>query len=281
MVWQAILFVCVATTILLAVARLVNQVVMHTSMTDSLIKRDNPAMGIEISGYLLGVILIISSVLSGQDQGSFWINIMWVVIYGIGGILFLAFVATFGLKLILSKKCLQEIKDGNVAAGIVSAGSYIGTAAVIAGSVAGDGGGDWLASLVFFIAGQLAFLVITYIFRFLTAYDDAKEILDKNIPAALSYAGLMIAVGLIVGNAVTGSFISYERSFIDFGKALLVVLALYPIRQWLVQGLLLGDGFTIYGGKLDYEISKVRNLNAGIIEAVTYISTAILVISLL
>jgi uncharacterized membrane protein YjfL (UPF0719 family) len=250
-------------------------------MTDSLINRDNPAMGVEVAGYLLGVILIIASVLNGPGHESLWVNIMWVAIYGVGGILFLALVATFGLRLILSKKCIEEIKNGNVAVGIVSAGSYIGTAAVIAGSVAGEGGGNLISSLVFFIAGQLIFLIITYIFRLLTAYDDTKEVLDKNIPAAMSYAGMMIAIGLIVGNAITGKFINYEESFIDFGKALLVVLALYPIRQWLVQGLLLGGGFTLYGGRLDDEISKDRNINAGVIESITYISTAILVISLL
>jgi uncharacterized membrane protein YjfL (UPF0719 family) len=281
MVWQTIIFVCVSTTVLLAVARFVNQIVMSTSMTDSLINRDNPAMGIEIAGYLLGVILIISAVLSGPGHDTLQDNIMWVSIYGIGGILFLSLVATLGLRLILSKKCLQEIRDGNIAVGIVSAGSYVGTAAVIAGSVTGEGSGNWTSTLVFFLAGQLSFLLITYIFRLLTSYDDTKEVLDKNISAALSYAGLMISVGLIVGDAIKGDFISYEKSLLDFGKSLLVVVALYPIRQWLVQGLLLGGGFSLYGGRLDEEISKDRNINAGVIEAVTYISTAVLVTGLL
>jgi uncharacterized membrane protein YjfL (UPF0719 family) len=277
MAWQTILFICAATIVLLAVARFVNQLVMHTRITEALIQRDNPAVGIQVAGYLLGVIKIIASVLSGEGHGDFWMNTLWVAVYGIGGILFLTYISTIGLQLFLSRNCMQAIREGNVAAGIVAAGSYIGTGSVISGSFAGEGSGTLAAAVVFFVAGQVAFLVITYLFRLLTAYNDAKEILNGNIPAALSYAGVMVAVGIIVGNAVMGDFVDYATGFIAFGKALLVVLALYPIRQWLVQGLLLGGGFRLYGGSLDEEISRDRNINAGVIEAATYIGAALLV----
>jgi uncharacterized membrane protein YjfL (UPF0719 family) len=275
--WQNIIFVSVATIVLLAIARVVNQLIMRTSMTDSLIQRDNPAVGIEIAGYLLGVILIITSILSGPGHENLWSNVLWVGIYGIGGILLLTLVTVPSIQIILSADAMTSIKNGNVAAGIVVAGSYIGTAAVISGSFAGEGTGNIVSAIIFYAVGQISFLVITFIFRLLTAYDDSKEVMNGNVPAALSYAGNMISVGLIVGNAVLGNFLDYQTSLISFGKALLVVLALYPIRQWVVQGIFLGGGFKIYGGRLDMEISKDRNLNAGLLEATTYIATAILV----
>jgi uncharacterized membrane protein YjfL (UPF0719 family) len=275
--WQNIIFVSVATIVLLAIARVVNQLIMRTSMTESLIQRDNPAVGIEIAGYLLGVVLIITAILSGPGHGDLWSNVLWVGIYGIGGILLLTLVTVPSIHIILSGDCISAIKNGNVAAGIVAAGSYIGTAAVIAGSFAGEGTGNIVSAIIFYLVGQISFLVITFLFRLLTAYDDSKEIMNGNVPAALSYAGNMVSVGLIVGNAVMGNFIDYQTSLISFGKALLVVLALYPIRQWVVQGILLGGGFKIYGGRLDEEISKDKNLNAGVLEATTYIATAILV----
>jgi uncharacterized membrane protein YjfL (UPF0719 family) len=281
MIWQTILFVCAATIILLIVARFVNQLVMKTSMTDALINKDNPAFGVQVGGYLLGVILIITAVLSGPGHKDIMVDVMWVLIYGIVGIILLALIALWATRIILSAKCLESIRQGNVAAAIAMAGAFIGTGAVISATVTGESTGSWVPTMVFFVAGIIAFFIITYVYRLLTSYDDVKEILENNIPAAMSYAGMMIAVGLIVGNAIKGNFITYEESFKDFGYALIVVVALYPVRQWVVQGLLLGGGFSLYGGRLDSEISKDRNMNAGVIEAITYIGTALLVVGIL
>jgi uncharacterized membrane protein YjfL (UPF0719 family) len=281
MIWQTILFVCAATIILLIVARFVNQLVMKTSMTDALINKDNPAFGVQVGGYLFGVLLIITAVLSGPGHKDIMVDVMWVLVYGIAGIILLALTALWATRIILSAKCLESIRQGNIAAAMAMAGAFVGTGAVISATVTGESTGSWVPTLVFFLAGIIAFFIITYVYRLLTAYDDVKEILDNNIPAAMSYAGMMIAVGLIVGNAIKGNFITYEQSFKDFGYALIVVVALYPVRQWIVQGLLLGGGFSLYGGRLDLEISRDRNINAGVIEAITYISTALLVIGIL
>jgi uncharacterized membrane protein YjfL (UPF0719 family) len=281
MLWQSILLDLITIIILLLAARVMNQLVIKTKITEALISKENFALGIQISGYLFGVLLIIGSVLAGKGTMDIWTHLMWICIYGVGSIIFLDLFSVLGLKIIISGKCLEAIKSGNSAAGIVSAGGYIATALIIAGSVAGDSQGSWVSAVVFFVAGQAAFLIITWIFRMLTSYDDNKEILEGNVAAALSYAGLMIAVGLIVGHAVEGDFVNYYSSFIAFGKALLVVVALYPVRQWIVQGILLGSGFTIYGGRLDKEIKEDRNISAGIIEASVYVATALLVIRIM
>lgn len=277
MIWQFILIDFFAIIILLLIARYFNQIVIKASLTDALINKDNHSLGIQISGYLFGVLLIIGSVLAGSNEQNMWLTLMWVGIYGIVGIIFLNLFSILGLRFIISKKCLDAVKTNNIAAGIVSAGGYIATALIIAGTVAGDSKGTWDSAVVFFIIGQVSFLIITQIFRLLTDYNDNEEILSGNISASLSYAGLMIAVGLIVGHSIEGDFVDYPTSLIAFGKALLVVLALYPIRQWIIQGLLLGGGFKLYGGRLDKEIKEDRNISAGIIEASVYISTALLV----
>jgi uncharacterized membrane protein YjfL (UPF0719 family) len=276
--WQIIFFVICATVLLVVVARLVNQLIMNVHLIDSLVEKDNPAIGVQSAGYLLAIMLITASVLSGEGQGSIIGDVIPVIGYGIGSIIILALISTLSLRFMLSKHCMQYVREGNVAAGIVVAGSYVGTGVIIASCVSGDDhGGTFVTSLVFFVVGQISLLVITSLFRLLTAYDDKKEILDGNIPAALSYAGIMIAVGIIISHAVEGDFAGYQKSLIAFAKAIAAVTALYPIRQILVQGLLLGGGFTIYGGRLDTEISEDRNLNAGIIEAVSYISAALMI----
>lgn len=279
--WQIIFFVICATVLLVVVARLVNQLIMNVHLIDSLVEKDNPAIGVQSAGYLLAIMLITASVLSGEGQGSIIGDVIPVIGYGIGSIIVLALVSTMSLRFLLAGDGLQAVRDGNVAAGTVVAGSYVGTGIIIAACVSGEGrGGSFLTSLVFFGIGQMALLLITFLFRLLTAYDDKKEIFEGNIPAAMSYAGIMIAVGVIVGHAIEGDFVSYNQSLIAFAKAIAAVIALYPIRQLLVQGLLLGGGFTIYGGRLDTEISEDRNLNAGIIEAVSYIAAALMIVKL-
>lgn len=279
--WQIVFFVICATVLLVVVARLVNQLIMNVHLIDSLVEKDNPAIGVQSAGYLLAIMLITASVLSGEGRGSIVGDVIPVIGYGIGGIIILALVSALSLRFVLSSDCLQAVRDGNIAAGIVVAGGYIGTGLIIASCVSGEArGGTFLTSVIFFAAGQISLLLITFLFRLLTAYDDVREILAGNIPAAMSYAGIMVAVGIIVGHAIEGDFQGYQQSFVAFGKALLAVVALYPIRQLLVQGLLLGGGFTIYGGRLDTEISEDRNLNAGIIEAVSYIAAALMIVKL-
>lgn len=280
--WQAtlqgVLFIGGATILLLIAARFINQFVMNVHLTESLVHKDNPAMGIQIAGYVLGMMLIVASVLAGSGSGSLLTDARDVALYGITGIVILAVSSTLLLRVFLHVEAHESVRQGNIAVGITAAGSYIATASVIAACVSGEArGGNFVTALVFMLAGFIALLAITYLFRQLTAYDDVQEILGGNIPAAMSYAGLMVAIGIIVGHAAKGDFVDYASSFAGFGKTLLAVVALYPIRQFLVQGLLLGSGFSLYGGGLDAEISRDRNINAGIIEAVSYIGAALLI----
>ncbi|MFH0989301.1 MAG: DUF350 domain-containing protein [bacterium] len=279
MSWDGILFVTGATVLLLIFARTINQLIFHVSLTDVLIKRDNAAMGIQLSGYLFGVMIIIATVINGPIHGDFLTEVLWVAGFGIAGNIFLAVVAIGGLRLFLMKDCRKYIIEGNTAAGIAAAGSFVATSLVLTGTMIGEG--TIVSAIVFFLLGQCSLLFITYIFRLLTTYDDSIEIRDGNIAAAVSYIGLMIAIGIIVRHALIGDLVDYKTSIIAFGNALIVVIILYPVRQWLVQGIVLGGGFKLYGGRLDTEIQHDRNISAGVLEASIYIATALLATNML
>lgn len=266
---------------MILVAKAVNQVLMKTRLNDALIKADNPALGIAISGYVFGVVLITTSVLRGEGSGDLLKDAILTSAYGVGGVFFLALLSTFGFKLLHSVDYLAEVEKGNVSVGITAAGRFIGTGLVIAGTISGDAkGGNAVTSIIFFLTGQLALIAVARLYRALTSYNDTQEISGGNIAAAISYAGVMIGIGIAIENGLRGDFIDYPTSFTGFGKSLLVILSFYPIRQFLVQGVLLGGGFALYGGKLDEEISKDRNIGASVIEATAYISTALLVTEL-
>ena len=135
--------------------------------------------------------------------------------------------------------------------------------------------GGWL--LVFFALGQLALLGMTYVFRWLTAYDDVQEIAAGNVAAGLALAGLLVAMGVVVGQAVSGAYTGLVNSLLSFLLALLVVVVFYPVRQLVVQCLIMGGPVRWRGILLDNEIAQDKNVAAGLLEAMAYLSTALFV----
>lgn len=274
---QTITVVALATVVLLVIARGVYQLILGQQLTDTLINKDNRAAAIALGGFMLGVINVIIPVLSGPSH-SLSRDLIGVAAYGIGGIItmtitgliFAAYNQWTGLHL---RECLNEC---NVAAGVVTGAVYLAASQVVSGALTGDGG-SILPTIVFWAAGIAALIIITHLFRMLTSYDDAALINQGNLAAAVGYAGLIVAIGMMVGYSVAGEFTGYVQGFKDFGLMLVTVLFLYPVRQIVVQMLLLGGGFSLRHGRLDHEIAEDKNVGAGLLEAIGYIATALIV----
>ncbi len=273
--WLTLCFVSVVTIVMLVIARLVHQLFLKTRLTDVLIQHDNAALGMSVSGYILGVLLVIISVLKGPGHEDILTDFILVTTYGISGIFYMALASKFGMSFCLNSSINSAALSGNTAAGITSGAGFVATGMIVSGVFSGEGEGSILASIFFLLLGQITLFGCTYLFRYLTKYNDVKEIEQGNIAAALSYAGLIIAVGMIVGNALTGTFVGYMEGIQDFSMGVLAVLVIYPIRQILVQSILLGGRVSFYGGRLDEEISTEKNIAAGVIEAVTYLAAAL------
>ncbi len=67
---------------------------------------------------------------------------------------------------------------------------------------------------------------------------------------------------------------SWSESLLGYGSVLLFLFLLYPVRQILVQVVLLGAPFTLRGGRLDAGVAAERNEGMGALEAVSYLATA-------
>jgi hypothetical protein len=91
----------------------------------------------------------------------------------------------------------------------------------------------------------------------------------------LALTGLLIAVGLLVGRAISGEYLGFLRSLGSFLLALLLVVVLYPVRQVVVQWLILGGAIHWHASLLDSEIAQDRNVAAGLLEATAYVTTAL------
>ena len=267
------IFVILAALVLLGLARVVQQWLYGQTLHALLTESDNPAMGIAVAGYLFGVIWT-TTVLLGNLSYTLVPDILGVLLYGCVGIVLLTGVALVTCRVFLGMAVQEQLAARNVAAGIVVAGVYIATSLTYSGGLSGEGGGFWIM-LLFFLLGQVALLGITYAFRWLTSYDDVQEIASGNIAAALALTGLLIAVGLIVARAVSGEYLGFLRSLGSFLLALLLVVALYPVRQVVVQWLILGGAVHWHASLLDSEIAQDRNIAAGLLEATGYVTTAL------
>ena len=266
-------FVILAAVVLLALARWVQQWLYGKTLHALLTEDDNPAMGIAIAGYLFGVFWTVTVLLANLSY-ELLPDLLSVLLYGGVGIVLLTIVALGTCRVFLGMGIQEQLAARNVAAAIVVAGVYIATSLTYSGTLSGEGGGFWIL-LLFFLLGQVALLGITYAFRWLTSYDDVQEIAAGNIAAALALSGLLIAVGLIVRWAVAGEYTSFFHSLGSFLLALLWALVFYPVRQVLVQWILLGGPMHWRHSLVDSEIAQDKNIAVGLLEATAYVTSAL------
>ena len=129
-----------------------------------------------------------------------------------------------------------------------------------------------------FVGLGLATLVIFEVLhRQLTHYADEQEVRGGNSAVALSAAGLSLALAVIVAHAADGHFAGWAESLRAYFVALVLAVALYPVRQVLVKRIILGLPLSLRGPTLDRALAEDRNCSLGAVEALTYVATALLV----
>lgn len=226
-------------------------------------------------GQVLGVFLVASSAVKGSVhfEGAAS-DVISVAVHAVVALALMMVTGHLGIRALLRSRLPAELSRGNVASGVAAGAHYVAVAVITARAVSGGSLRDLGLSIAFFVIGQITLLVFITLFRALTTYDDAEQIEGENLAAAFSYAGVSIAVAVIIARALEGDFVGWTESLRGYGGVLLFLLALYPVRQVLVQVVLLGAPFTFRGGRLDQGIAGERNEGMGALEAVAYLATA-------
>jgi uncharacterized membrane protein YjfL (UPF0719 family) len=272
----ALAFAVGTTLVLLALFRVGQRVLSPGKTVAKAFADTNAARHLQEVGEVLGIFLVAAAVVKNCVEGKeLSHDLLWAAAFGALGVALVALTGRLGTQLLLQSRLPAEIERGNVAAGIAGAAHYVAAGIVAAHAVSGSRLRDVGLSLLFFLIAVATLWIFVTLFRALTTYDDADQIHGENLAAALSYAGLSIAVAIIVGAALEGDFVSWGVSLAGYGKILLLALALYPVRQLFVQTLLLGAPLAVRGGRLDTGIGVDRNAGLGALEAVTYVATAL------
>lgn len=269
-------FAAIATLALLLVHELVHRW-MSAKRTHPHPPIGRPAESILYLGQMLGIFIVSGNLVAGVVKGdSVRSDAMWFAIFGAVAAVLLVGTGELGVRLLLRSKLTAEVQRGNVAAGVAASGHYVATALIVGAAVGGEGLGMIGVSLTFFVLAIVTLQVFVVLFRTLTSYDDSEEILAENLAAAISYAGVTIGMGIIIGQAVEGTFTGWVPSLKGYAKALVYCGTLYFVRQLVVQTLIVRGPLRLRGGKLDELVGRKSDVGVAAIEAGAYIGAAIL-----
>jgi uncharacterized membrane protein YjfL (UPF0719 family) len=260
------------------VQRLASQT--HNLRTDAAGK--NVAYLLVHAGHVTAVLLLVPGIVQEALTHETLTGIaLWAAAFAVAGVVLIQLVGELGIRLLLRKTLAQELESGNVSAGLSAGANYVAVGILAAPAIAGSDLQGLGLSCVFFAIAMVTQAAYVALFRTLTVYDDADQIQGENLAAGLSYAGVTVSVALILARALTGGdFVGWGPALTGYCGVALSVLALYPVRQLLVQGVVLGRTPTLRGGALDHAIGVERNAGLATLEALAYLATAVTLVQL-
>jgi uncharacterized membrane protein YjfL (UPF0719 family) len=238
----------------------------------------NPARALLRSGGLLAAFLVTAAAAHGSGPGtSLAGDLPWIVLFAAAAVVLVLAGAWLLDRAFLGSGMGRAIAGGNRAAGLVAASHRIAVAMVARHCLYGADVATLAIGAAFVALGVATLLVFQVLHRKLTHYADDQEIEGQNLAAALSSAGLILALAVIVGHAADGSFQGWGASLRGYAFALLLACGLYPVRQILVSRVILGLPLGLRGRALDRAIMEERDEIVGAVEGLGYLATALLV----
>jgi len=237
-----------------------------------LVEKDNLAVALAVSGYYLGLVIVLGGVVSGPASFSVVDDVIGLVIFGLLGIVLLNLSAWVNDTVIFSKFDNEReiVEDRNSGMGAVEGGNYVAVGLITAGAMSGEGG--LVPGLVYWFAGLAALVVAGLLYDKITSYDLHDEIEKDNAAVGVAFAGVLIGFGNIIRLAGDGDFVSWNESMAEFGYYTVVGLILLPLVR------LFSDKVLLPGASLSDELVKTKpNLGAGVLEAVSYLAASMLI----
>lgn len=259
------------TLILLWMARFIRERTSTYDENKQLFVKDNPAVGIAVAGYYIGILIALTGVLAGPSLG-LKIDMRDCAVYGILAILFQNIAGWSADKFILKSFNIDDelVRDKNKGTAWSLFGIYFATGMVVRGSIMGGTSElvpGLVSALVYFILSQLVLILSSYFYRLITAYDFHKEIEDDNIAAGLAFGGFVAAVGVIIGHA-SGDSLTTPDIAMFFSWTVVGLLLLWGTEMIVVKYIL------VPGHNVSKEIQADRNENASWMLVVGYQAVA-------
>lgn len=263
----------IAALALLLLAKLVLDLTTSYSLDHELTQADNPAVAASVLGYLGGTAAILVGSVLGPSSG-LWADVADMLGYGALGIGLLTVSRFINDRFLLGafSNAQQLAEHRNVGAGAVEAGSYLASGLLVAGAIHGEGGGV-LSACVFFALGQVALVAFARMYARALPYDVHGELLAGNSAVGMSYAGMLVGLGLMLMHGADGDFTSFGVHGVRFAlESGLGVLLLPLVRRGF-------DRLWVPKADLGKEIAQDRNVGLGLLEGAFAVVFAVLWLS--
>ena len=277
--WRVLCYILLALFILF-IAKLINGKLSGYMLNEELTERDNKAIAISFSGFLLALCIVISGVLSSPSSidymdelsSPFIEDLKQTVIWSVLGVGLLLISRLLCDKLMLptfSNK-VELVRDRNVGVGFVQAGSYLSTALVLKASLMSPEEGTLIEDIgltvIWFVISQVLIIVYSILYQKSTKHDIHQNLRDDNAAVGVALSGNIIAFGVLL---------SFFISVYDSIVGLVVWSVLSAIMLMLVRFVV--DKVILPNHSLSDELSTDRNWGAGAIEAITAIGAALII----
>jgi len=279
--------------VVLVVAKLVLDLVTPYRINRQLAEKNNSALGLSITGYFMGVIIVFAGVLyqplsvvrddQWQWTGDFWMDVLEVAIYSLVGIVLLNASRLLVDRLVLYKFNTEKeiIEDQNSGSAAVEASVYVAAGLVIAAASAGSTGGiegvsdvsvldSALRSLAFFGLGMAVLVAFSFFYELTTSFSIHEEIEKNNVAVGVALGGNLVAIGLVTFKAVFGEFIGWGESIASFLTfAVIGFVLLYVVRIAV-------DFALLPGTRISHELAVDRNVGVAFIESGVVVGAALI-----
>nr|VFJ43161.1 MAG: protein of unknown function (DUF350) [Candidatus Kentron sp. FM]VFJ50092.1 MAG: protein of unknown function (DUF350) [Candidatus Kentron sp. FM]VFK08653.1 MAG: protein of unknown function (DUF350) [Candidatus Kentron sp. FM] len=263
---------------ILAGLRFFSGVVANTSLHEVLSVQDNAAVGISLTGAVIGVAIMLMGAVAGDAGGSLAQEALLMLGYGIVGIGLMWVTSRVFDNLSMPGISVRDlIERGNTAAALTDAGNLIATAIIVRAVMSWVDGSTY-TGLAVVLAGYVIAQVILYLATRYRIFVFAKrhtgnslehEIATENIALAVRFAGHRIGVGLAV--TATSGIVVYSGEDILYSLSVWSALA---IGMFLAQTVICIAARLVLlpGINVGEEVGEQRNIAIGSLEGAIYVA---------
>ena len=266
----------------ICVFRLLFGLLAGVNTTLELAEKDNYAFGITFAGGAGALGLVLSAAVTGDAAGNLYSEALNVATYAIFGIILLKLGSMINDRVIFHKVSLKEaIAQHQIAAGCVQAANFFALGLIISSTVNWVEYENWRglpSVLLLFFGAQLVLLCVTRLRALIYRRRHQGQSLQQaivagNVALAIRYAGHVLATALTL---------SAGASLVDYLEA----APLLSVLNWLGVGTglaLLLPALALIARKailanidVATEVDEQHNVGVAFIEAVIYITIALL-----
>lgn len=285
--WQiAVIIINVVLVIgALVVFRFGMSAIIGVNAKNELDTNDNYAFGITVAGGILALMLIMSGAISGDAQASLQNEVFSILIYGVLGIVLLKVGFLFQDKVVIRGISLSdEVKKGNISAGIVTAVNLISIGLIIRGAIywSEDSSINGLIPvLIIYIISQI---VLTAVTKLRSAIYSKRNngnawhtaIQNDNKAIALRFSGQLFATALAI-TSVSNLVIYSSVLLLEVAVTWLLYSLLIMIVIWLIFKAI--TPIILNKINLVEEVDQQANVGVALIEACAFIGIAVVIMS--